>query len=189
MKNCVSEEIVVKVTSIIKLTLELLKPIVNELYLKSANQDQRSSIYYPYINFGLCELFKFMMVMFDSNDDDMFDSDDNDVVSSILSSNKDLLRTILMESLLHDVLMKISFIRIFSPIIVQWKDYSGNVLFPVHDPDDTDTPDKSFLKKNNKFKGAYGKKRVELFEFVYEQFNADPETFVRQFLQSQLVTD
>jgi hypothetical protein len=76
------------------------------------------------------------------------------------------------------------FIIAFMDLIKSWKDFSGNIVYPVPDTISQSCPINRFLTANEMYEGSYGKKRLELFEHIYQQFNADPEAIVRQFLKN-----
>lgn len=69
------------------------------------------------------------------------------------------------------------FIISFLDLIISWKDFSGKVVYPVPDTISQNCPIERFLIANEMYEGPYGKKRIELFEHIYRQFNTDPKAY------------
>lgn len=74
------------------------------------------------------------------------------------------------------------FIIAFMDLINSWKDFSGNVIYPVPDTTGQNCPIERFSLTNEMYEGSYGKKRLELFEHIYQQFDADPEASINLFV-------
>lgn len=76
------------------------------------------------------------------------------------------------------------FIDLFSSFINRWKHFSGKDYYPVPDPKGLVTPEVMYSAyKDHLYNGEYGKLRLELFDYVCEQFNIIPELTVNDFFE------
>lgn len=79
------------------------------------------------------------------------------------------------------------FIDLFDPFINHWKHFSGKDYYPVPDPKGLDTPEVIYsveAYKDDLYNGEYGKLRLELFNFICEQFKVNPELTVQNFFKN-----
>lgn len=195
MSNVYTPEAIKALTYFFKDVLEQMKILVTAFAnVDSAHfSDHELEVrrrYFHHIYMGLCAVFKSAV----------YDVYTEDQLSKEKSHPKEYRGDPLVEKLTACSILR--FDRFFKPIIANWKYYTVHTLYLIPDPCDVENFSETkldpkfktralnaYVNTTNKYIGEYGKLRLELFNYIYEQFNQDPESCIREFIESMLATE
>lgn len=190
MPNVYTPEAIKALTYFFKDVLEQMKILVTafstfESAYFSDHELEVSRRYSHYSSMGLCDVFNSAV----------YDVYIEDQLSKEKSHPEEYRGNPLVEKLTASFNLK--FEQFFKPIIANWKYYTDHALYLIPAPCDVENlsetkidPDfktramNVYVNTANKYIGEYGKLRLDLFNYVYEQFNQDPESYIREFIES-----